>query len=522
MRARFVVSAVVVAALASLAGSARATDDHRAKRPLIVSASADLASGTVSIRGRNLGGRYPQVWLGEAKLNVRSATPDEVVAVLPAGIPPGTYLLQLSPAKSGSPSITFALAVGVAGAPGSPGPPGTPGASGPQGDPGPQGPQGIDGPPGPRGPAGPPGLPGIVSFDAFQGLPCALLGTSGSIALSYAPDGAVSFRCALPLPPAGFCGDGQVQANEECDDGGPLPGDGCSSSCRLEGRPELTGRVRFAAFGATGEGDDKQRAVAAAVRAKCAASGCDFLQLLGDNIFPSGAESATDEQFQTKFEDPYAQLDLPFFMILGNHDYGGAGAGYEFEKAQHQVDYTAHSARWRMPATYYRRAAEHVDVFALDTTAQLFSRDAQQRVDVSAWIATSTATWKIAVGHHSYLSNGEHGNAGQYDGFPAFFSPIVNGATVKSFLDEIVCGTTDLYLSAGDYNLQWLEPTCSGTELLVSGGGSKTRPLEGSNATRFQSETLGFVYVDIQGKTLTAEFIDSAGAVLFTRTITKP
>jgi tartrate-resistant acid phosphatase type 5 len=520
MRARFVVSAVVLAALAPLAGSARATDGHHAKRPLIVSASADLTSGTVSIRGRNLGMRYPQVWLGEAKLKVRSATPDEVVAVLPAGIPPGTYLLQLSPEKSGSPSTTFTLAVGVAGPPGPTGPPGAPGATGPQGDPGPQGPRGLDGPPGPQGPAGPLVPHGIVSLEAaFQGLPCGV-GLSGSIALSYGPDGAVALRCALPLPPAGFCGDGQVQANEECDDGGTLPGDGCSSSCRLEGRPELTGRVRFAAFGATGEGDDKQRAVAAAVQAKCAASGCDFLQLLGDNIFDSGVESVTDGQFHAKFEDPYAQLDLPFFMILGNHDYGGAGAGYELQRAQYQVDYTAHSARWRMPATYYRRVAEHVDVFALDTNAQLWSRDAQQRVDVGAWIAASTATWKIAVGHHSYLSNGEHGNAGQYEGIP--FIPIVSGATVKSFLDEIVCGTTDLYLSAGDYNLQWLEPTCSGTELIVSGGGSKTRPLEGSNATRFQSETLGFVYVDIQGKTLTAEFIDSAGTVLFTRTITKP
>ncbi len=178
------------------------------------------------------------------------------------------------------------------------------------------------------------------------------------------------------------------------------------------------------------------------------------------------------------------------------------------------------SSRYSGPAPYYRRVSQHVDLFALDTNLQMYSRDAQQRIDVAAWLAASSATWKIAFGHHPYLSNGPHGNAGVYEGLP--FIPITNGALVKSFMDQIVCGKADVYLSAQDHNLQWLQPTCSGTELIVSGAGSSTTTLPRSNPAHFQRDSLGFLYVDSQAKSLTAQFIDATGAVRFSRTITKP
>jgi cysteine-rich repeat protein len=504
----------MLAGLVQVYGTPGAAGDDENSVLKITSAFADLEEGTITVRGRNLGGDRCRVWLGGTRLNVERGSSKEVVALLPVGLAPGTYRLKLSRGKAKWQSDEFAVAIVAAGA-GIPGPPGPPGPPGTMGEPGPQGPQGAQGPP---GAPGPPGL-GLFSFEGLRGMPCTRGGAGGAIELTYAPDGTASFRCILALPPTGLCGDGVLQATEECDDGNTVAGDGCDTACRLENRPALTGRVRFAAFGDTGKGNVEQKSVADAVQAKCAASGCDFLQLLGDNIYDNGVASVDDPQFQEKFEVPYANLHLPFFMILGNHDYGGGGAGYEFGKAQPQIDYTARSTRWRMPDEYYRRAVQHADVIALDTNLQMWLRDAQQRVDVAAWIAASSATWKIAVGHHPYLSNGPHGNAGEYDGV---FDPIGGGAGVKSFLEEIVCGKVDLYLSAHDHSLQWLEPTCSGTELIVSGAGASPTLLEGSNPVRFQSATLGFVYVDIEGKSLRAEVIDTAGTVLFTRTLTKP
>jgi hypothetical protein len=282
----------------------------------------------------------------------------------------------------------------------------------------------------------------------------------------------------------------------------------------------LTGKaVRFVAMGDTGTGDAGQSTIAAAVAAKCKKDGCDFVQLLGDNLYTSGASSVNDPIWAERFETPYAAIDLDFYAVLGNHDYGANGAGTDFLKGKNEVDYTAKSKKWKMPSAYFHFTKENVELFELDTNMALFSQASAQKTDVTAWLAASKAEWKIALGHHPYKSNGPHGNAGKYDGIPI---PPVDGSAVKSFLEGTVCGKVDVYLSGHDHSQQWLNETCMGTELAVSGAGAKTTELKGSNASLFQSIELGFLYIVIDGKKLTAEFVDGAGAIEFTHVITKP
>ena len=172
-----------------------------------------------------------------------------------------------------------------------------------------------------------------------------------------------------------------------------------------------------------------------------------------------------------------------------------------------------------MPSAYFHFTKENVELFELDTNMALFSQASTQKTDVNAWLAASKAEWKIALGHHPYKSNGPHGNAGKYDGIPI---PPVDGSAVKSFLEDTVCGKVDVYLSGHDHSQQWLNESCKGTELAVSGAGAKTTELKGSNASLFQSIALGFLYIVIDGKKLTAEFVDGTGAIEFTHVITKP
>jgi hypothetical protein len=259
--------------------------------------------------------------------------------------------------------------------------------------------------------------------------------------------------------------------------------------------------------------------VADAISAFCAKNGCDFVQLLGDNIYDSGVSSVDDPLWQTKFETPYAGVNLPFWAVLGNHDYGGNGAGNEFKKGQHEIDYTKKSTKWKMPSAYYHRTASNVEIIGLDTNMQMFSQDAAQKTEVAKWISESTQKWKIAFGHHPILSNGPHGNAGIYEGIP--FVPVVSGAGVKSFMDSVICGKVDFYICGHDHSRQWLKDTCKGTELAVSGGGASTTELKGKNPTYFQSDTIGFFYVVIDGNKLTGSFVDGSGKVEFTRTLTK-
>ncbi len=316
--------------------------------------------------------------------------------------------------------------------------------------------------------------------------------------------GVVETDAGDPLADAGLITDAG-----SLDDAGHTPTDA--------GTPEPV--VRFVAIGDTGTGGTGQYAVASAISQKCAQSGCDFVVMLGDNIYESGISSPDDVQMQDKFELPYASVNLPFYVVLGNHDYGGDGAGTDFGKGAHQIAYTQKSTKWKLPAAYYRFVKEHVEFFALDTNMQMFNLDAQQEQDVAQWLAQSTATWKILLGHHPYRSNGPHGNAGKYDGVE--FVPIANGASVKSFADKIWCGKADFYFSGHDHSRQYLQSTCQGTELIVSGAGAKVTTLSGSNPYWWQEATIGLVWVEIRGRSMTIEFVNDAGVTQYTRTVTK-
>jgi tartrate-resistant acid phosphatase type 5 len=281
---------------------------------------------------------------------------------------------------------------------------------------------------------------------------------------------------------------------------------------------DVTPEVRFLALGDTGKGNAGQHAVAAAMARKCAADRCDFAVLLGDNIYNNGAESADDPQFKNKFEDVYAALNIDFYAVLGNHDYGGKGAGTSFAKGKNEVDYTLRSTKWKMPAAHYHFVNGNTEFFALDTNLQMFGMDAQQKTDVGAWLTASTARWKIAVGHHPYKSNGPHGNAGDYDRVPI---PPISGAGVKDFFESTVCDKVDLYLCGHDHSMQWLTERCGRTTLAVSGAGAETTTLTARNPVAYATNELGFMYIVVREHTLTAEIISETGAVLSTQTLSK-
>lgn len=285
--------------------------------------------------------------------------------------------------------------------------------------------------------------------------------------------------------------------------------------------------VRFVAIGDTGEGNEAQYAVGQAIADLCAIKGCDFGMLLGDNFYDSGVASVDDPQFQDKFELPYEDIDFPIYIALGNHDYGGNGLGLDFDmkKAQYQIDYTKKSQIWKLPAKYYSFKQEHAEFWGLDTnqvmTDPLNGNSDPQRDWLIAGAAASTATWKIGFGHHPYISNGDHGNAGSYENIEGFNLPFVTGENVKEFMEAAVCGKLDVFLSGHDHSIQWLEPKC-GTEWIVSGAGSKAEATPGKNPAYFSAaDTEGFLWVELKDDTLTGIFYDQTGKELFSKTVIK-
>jgi tartrate-resistant acid phosphatase type 5 len=250
---------------------------------------------------------------------------------------------------------------------------------------------------------------------------------------------------------------------------------------------------------------------------RSASRGCAFALYLGDNIYTNGVSDADDAQFDAKFEEPYAALDFPFHVVLGNHDYGNEGSNFGLgeaneQQAHAQVEYTARSDKWSMPSEYYTFREGPVAFFAIDSNAlvvDMFRPVAEQVAWLDAELADSDAPWKIVLGHHPYVSNGQHGNATE--------------AGLVELIEGSVCGKAQLYLSGHDHHREWLEPTC-GTSFLVSGaGGRGLYRLRGDDQpTRFQDDAEhGFLWVAVAGDTLTGVFYDADGNADYEDTITR-
>ncbi|MCG8393860.1 MAG: metallophosphoesterase, partial [Pseudomonadales bacterium] len=294
--------------------------------------------------------------------------------------------------------------------------------------------------------------------------------------------------------------------------------------------------LRFVVIGDSGSGSAGQYAVGEAIAEVCdqkdefvddmAFPGCDLVVGLGDNIYESGVTGVDDPQFAEKFEKPFEPVQLPFYMVLGNHDntgyVGGDGAGNA--RGEFQVDYTYFdgklSNRWNMPDRYYKHSAGTtttnprplVDFFALDSNPiaggfadpDIAYAYHTYGVDQRNWavnaLAGSDAVFKIGMAHHPYLSNGSHGNAGNYDGVPSEILPVLAGERWKAFMEEAVCDQADFFLAGHDHDLQVLEavPECGRTEFVVSGAAGKTRSIDDPerNAVRFQQgDTYGFFWM---------------------------
>ncbi|MFF2083492.1 metallophosphoesterase [Nocardia sp. NPDC058176] len=315
-------------------------------------------------------------------------------------------------------------------------------------------------------------------------------------------------------------------------------------------QPKAGRNVRVLITGDAGTGTRTQWAVADAAREFHAREPFSLAVGLGDNIYESGPDGPDDIQFATKFEDPNAGLDFPWAMVLGNHDTSAIfpGDGGWLARGNHEVAYHAKSSRWWMPSRYYSvRVPEEnpvVEFFVLDINPlaayipplldPYWAVDGPYMNEQRAWLdralAESPAEWKIACTHQPYLSNGPHGDAGNYENLP--IEPI-NGVHAKRFFEDHVLGKVSFLLSGHDHTLQALEPTTAskGTRQIVSGAAGKTArghgPASGSSDSGHPAlvdiqDELGFMVMDLTPgsanlRVVTVDLASGAGTVVFDR-----
>jgi tartrate-resistant acid phosphatase type 5 len=276
------------------------------------------------------------------------------------------------------------------------------------------------------------------------------------------------------------------------------------------------GGLNFLVFGDWGRNGETDQMEVAAQMAKAAKDiGAKFIISVGDNFYENGVASVDDKQWQTSFEKVYSapSLQIPWQAILGNHDYHG--------NCDAQIAYGKTSARWKMPARYYVQSqqidsATTVDFFHLDTTPMLHSfRNDKNSVanaatqDVPrqlAWfkasLASSTAQWKIVLGHHPIYSGGGHGDTPEL---------------IKNILPLLHKYKVQAYFNGHDHDLQHLQ--AGAVNLFDSGAGSQHTLTFYTKRSKFAKSCSGFTTVSLQADKMVVQMIDSHGTPLYTTTV---
>ena len=275
------------------------------------------------------------------------------------------------------------------------------------------------------------------------------------------------------------------------------------------------GGLNFIVFGDWGRNGEKdQRDVAAQMAIAAHDLEAKFIISVGDNFYENGVKSVDDPQWQNSFEKVYTApaLQIPWQVILGNHDYHG--------NCDAQIEYSKTSSRWHMPARYYTRienidAKNTVEFFYLDTTPMksnddlaipllhLHTQDTRQQL---AWfeaaLAASTAPWKIVVGHHPIYSGGVHGD-----------TPYL----IKHVLPLLEKYKVQAWFNGHDHDLQHLQT--GKLDMFCSGAGSKVREPKNTARTKFAKGCSGFTAVALSADKLDVRMIDDQGQLLYTTSV---
>lgn len=250
-------------------------------------------------------------------------------------------------------------------------------------------------------------------------------------------------------------------------------------------------------------------ATAKAMTNFCQQQVCDFGIMLGDNIYPDGADGKNDDQrFEKIFEQPYKRLGegvdgFKLYAALGNHDWNTSRQGRDA-----QIDYAQrHDTKITMQHpgyfTFTRRQGDlTAEFFVLDTNLLLKGQqvlddqlnpdgspkqhnelnqpeswekptevDKRQLLWLEQQLKASTADWKIVMGHHTIWSSGG--------------SKFEEAKVLRRLLLPSLCQYADLYFAGHEHDLELHQDSCeavSGADalplpLIVSGAGAKQRAI---------------------------------------------
>ncbi len=269
---------------------------------------------------------------------------------------------------------------------------------------------------------------------------------------------------------------------------------------------EVASHFNLLFVGDMGSGNADQKAVASAMESICQQSAPKAVFFLGDNFYPKGVEGPQDPQWQTSFQDVYALpclKNLPFYAILGNHDYYG--------KPEAQISYKSPSEPlWSMPFRhYYIDFGQRLRIMALDSNIlDLCGSPTHCTLDFLRDGLHGPQAETFVLAHHPMKSL-----SAKYPEEP------FAGRILRQFL----CDKDLLFMAGHSHHLEHRNDKACRLDHIINGAGGaslyETRPLE--SEVPFAKSTHGFVQIHIGPQDSRVEFYDKNGLELyeFTRTL---
>jgi acid phosphatase len=278
------------------------------------------------------------------------------------------------------------------------------------------------------------------------------------------------------------------------------------------------GGLDFAVIGDWGrQGRPDQKQVAQQMGLACQDAKVSFVISVGDNFYEHGVTSLDDDHWQRSFEQVYdaPSLQVPWYVILGNHDYAG--------NTLPQLQYGKTHPRWIMPGRYYSGVykvddATQADFFYIDTCPfineyknnplfrEIPAQDANRQLQwLDKSLAASKAPWKLVFGHHPIYSSGlGHGNQPEM---------------IEHILPLLQKYKVQAYFAGHDHDLEHLK--VGDLDLIVSGAGSEHRPVSPFASTPFHRSASGFTIASMSSHEMHVRFIDNVGNNLYTAKVAR-
>jgi 3',5'-cyclic AMP phosphodiesterase CpdA len=249
--------------------------------------------------------------------------------------------------------------------------------------------------------------------------------------------------------------------------------------------PEGPDVVRFAVVGDHGSGGRNAMRVASRMVETHRRQPFGLIVHAGDLVYYGDLDSRYDEVVRRPF-GPLLDAGVELRPVLGNHDFDYAATLRALE-------------RHGLPGRYYSFRSGPVEFFMLDSTPPALggAGGAAQKLWLEERLASSTATWRVAVLHHPLYSSGRHGS-----------DLVLREAVEELFVRHGV----DLVISGHDHHYERSLPQ-QGVTYIVTGGGAKLSRAGRSTFTAVSESKLHFLLVDADVNRLRVQAIDSGGTV---------